>query len=828
MIRFLKMICLARRPDRLLFWLAVVSLTSLLLAACSENAPITPIGVTLTPTLLPTPTLVPVLAGDPAGSSDLPGADARPTDPPATATPPPTSTPAPPPHELLPLAHRSAELRDSALAAAQYRAVLESPDLRPAQREEALLSLGRTEMDNDNPAAAAAAFEEYLDVAREPDSRVHFWLAEVSRETPDAIHHYRAYLEANPDMAAYVQPRLAALEPAQAETALRAALEGGAHYLVHFQIRRQLAEMYNRQQRYAETIEQYAAMRDLARTENTRGELTYLIGQTYEISGDLPSAYQAYQFGLHTYPTAYQSYQGLIALVNAGQPVDPYQRGLVDYYAKAYAPGITAFQEVITSGRPYRPDTHLFLAWCYEGMGDFNQALAQIDQFLRLNPQDPETIGRHIEEKAALLTRSVSVSTAIETLQGFLSRHPEHPKAPWAAYRAGVLADRFLVEPARAIPLYESFVTAYPEDPNAGEAYLRIGMLQFGQNALPEAQAAWEQAAALPGESGRSALIWLIRTAEPEAAAHYRQQAATSSGTDYYSLRARDIGLDIPPYAPTPAIDLAFDEIAGRRAVEEWIHAHFGLTAEAAVSSDLDPALAADPRLVRGEKLWRLGLLTAAKQELEAVREQYAFNAQLSYQLALYFRDLRLYRSSILAADAVINRARVSVFDAPPLIGRLAYPTYFSDVILLLADQYDYDPLLQFALIRQESLYESFIASSAAPQGLIQVIPDTGRYIATRLQWDDYETEDLLRPYLNLQFGAYYLDQQLDLFDGEVAPALAAYNAGPGNAVKWHEVAGSDHDLYLETVNFAETRLYIRRIYIGQAVYRYLYGSEEN
>jgi soluble lytic murein transglycosylase len=129
-------------------------------------------------------------------------------------------------------------------------------------------------------------------------------------------------------------------------------------------------------------------------------------------------------------------------------------------------------------------------------------------------------------------------------------------------------------------------------------------------------------------------------------------------------------------------------------------------------------------------------------------------------------------------------------------------------------------------LIRQESLFESFARSSAAAQGLSQVIPDTGAYIAQRLDWPGYVNEDLYKPYVGIAFGAFYLDQQLDAFNGDAAVALSAYNAGPGNAARWFGQVTDDIDLYVETVDFSETRQYIERIYTGQAVYRYLYGEE--
>ena len=61
----------------------------------------------------------------------------------------------------------------------------------------------------------------------------------------------------------------------------------------------------------------------------------------------------------------------------------------------------------------------------------------------------------------------------------------------------------------------------------------------------------------------------------------------------------------------------------------------------------------------------------------------------------------------------------------------------------------------------------------------MQVIPSTGQYIAEQLNWPDYQHSDLFRPYAGVAFGAFYIDEQLELFDQNTIAALAAYNAGP-------------------------------------------------
>jgi soluble lytic murein transglycosylase len=103
-------------------------------------------------------------------------------------------------------------------------------------------------------------------------------------------------------------------------------------------------------------------------------------------------------------------------------------------------------------------------------------------------------------------------------------------------------------------------------------------------------------------------------------------------------------------------------------------------------------------------------------------------------------------------------------------------------------------------------------------------MPATGEHIAGRLGDEDYERAGLYEPHRSLRFGAWYLAQQLDAFDGEALVALAAYNGGPGNARRWLEAAGGDADLFAELIDFRETRSYVRLVTEQRAQYERLYA----
>ena len=161
-----------------------------------------------------------------------------------------------------------------------------------------------------------------------------------------------------------------------------------------------------------------------------------------------------------------------------------------------------------------------------------------------------------------------------------------------------------------------------------------------------------------------------------------------------------------------------------------------------------------------------------------------------------------------MAARQVLDLAgldEAAMFSAPAYFNHIRFGSYFPDLVMPLAQDYGFHPLFIFSLVRQESLFEGFVSSSAGARGLMQIMPATGEEIAANLGWpDEYNSDDLYRPLVSLRLGMDYLDGQRSLFDGDLFAALAAYNGGPGNAAAWHALAPDDPDLFLETIRYEE------------------------
>lgn len=834
------------------------------MVACGSDEEAQP-AAAVTSTLMPTPTLAAGLPTVPVPPTELPlntaVATPEPTQPlptltaVPTITPLPTATAMPMPSERMHLADTHLHNGNYAQAITLLEANAQQPEaFTPAQQVNTLYSLGVAYGREGRHEDALRAFDQLVALAGEQTpAAAHFYTGQARAVLGDhagAIAAFQAYLNTNADMGAYVYPLMAEAYTAMGDTvnaqaAREAAVAAPAHRLTEIANRRVLAQHYLDAQNYAAAITHYDAIRNLAVTEFTQGEMAYKAGYAELLAGNNEAAYGRFQQALTAYPRAYETYLGLVELVEAGVPVDEYQRGLVNYYAKSYDPAAAAFERYLQANpENANPEAHLYAAWSYEALGNVPAALAALDSYTAANPA-AATI-----ERGKMLARTGDRQGALENYQAYLQNYPDGQSAPFAAWWSAAIAERQGDMPT-AVTRYTLLADNYGWHEDAPQALFHAGWLAYhsGDGEMPggsdTAVILWQRAAQNypASQYGSAALVWLLRVLPGyESSAHEasgagvpdphkmlafaQRQAEANQAVNYYALRAKDLVMDneaftavAPFHHPTPE-----EEAAAQVEAEAWLRDWLGLAAGADVRT-LAPSIAADARFIRGEKLWQLGLHEQAKRELEAVREAYTGDALSSYQLALAFRELGLYRSSILAAARLPILAGQPMLAVPKFIGRLMYPVYYAELVLPLADQYNYDPRIQFALLRQESLFESFATSSAVAQGLSQVIPDTGAYIARQLNWPDYENDDLYKPYVGLNFGAFYLNQQLDTFDGSVHAALSAYNAGPGNAARWYDQAGSDLDVYVETVDFAETRTYIERIYEGYVIYRFLYDK---
>src|SRR5215207_1005580 len=129
---------------------------------------------------------------------------------------------------------------------------------------------------------------------------------------------------------------------------------------------------------------------------------------------------------------------------------------------------------------------------------------------------------------------------------------------------------------------------------------------------------------------------------------------------------------------------------------------------------------------------------------------------------------------------------------ADQAVQEVTLPLRHDDIIRQQAREKDLDPALIAGVILTESHFRDQ-TSHAGAKGLMQLMPETAD---------------------NIAYGSWYLRHLLDKYDGRVALALAAYNAGQGNVDEWLADVGARGEQFnaADHIPFPETRDYVKKV----------------
>lgn len=136
------------------------------------------------------------------------------------------------------------------------------------------------------------------------------------------------------------------------------------------------------------------------------------------------------------------------------------------------------------------------------------------------------------------------------------------------------------------------------------------------------------------------------------------------------------------------------------------------------------------------------------------------------------------------------------------------------------------DPLLLFAMMRQESRFREQVVSPAGAIGLLQIMPATGRRIAADAGWDEYRPEWLYDPLTNIDLSVLYVEKLSQMFGGRWYAVAASYNAGEHVVSEWLKQRGDLlEEEFIEEIPYQETREYVMKVYVNWKAYQVIYGA---
>lgn len=175
----------------------------------------------------------------------------------------------------------------------------------------------------------------------------------------------------------------------------------------------------------------------------------------------------------------------------------------------------------------------------------------------------------------------------------------------------------------------------------------------------------------------------------------------------------------------------------------------------------------------------------------------------------------------IVAVIAVV--AVLGVFVIMPELEKKQYNLEYKDLIEKYSAQYDLDPYFVAAIIHTESGFDPEAVSKVGAIGLMQIMPETGDWIAGKLGKENFTSNDLYDPQTNIEMGCWYLDFLEERFDS-LPVMMAAYNAGHNKVKEWlGDPQYSQDGKTLTSIPYDQTDNYVKKVTKAYEKYKEYY-----
>ncbi len=389
----------------------------------------------------------------------------------------------------------------------------------------------------------------------------------------------------------------------------------------------------------------------------------------------------------------------------------------------------------------------------------------------------------------------------------------DNPTPAWAEAALNDLGTHYILTDAddKAAAIFTEQYDRHPTGPFAGRAAWKAGWWAFANGDYAETIRLFEHAAVgLRRADYRSGWVYWAAKAHERLGHHdlaiagYDQTIA-DYGNSYYGREAADARETL---------------LAARRPTGAGPVAPVRRDAPLTFEPGEAPSTAATIQSLLAAQLWddaigeirRAQRLEGATPLLDATLA-YAYNRKGELRLAISAMK-RAYPRYLADGSDVLPRD----------IRTVLFPLEYWDLIQQHADQHDLDPFVIAALMAQESTFDAGIRSAANAWGLMQILPSTGSRYARSLGIRPFNTASLTRPEVNVRIGTQYFADLVRRYNGDIAPALAAYNAGENRVDRWvKERPGVDRDEFVDGIPFPETQGYVKKILGTAEDYRVLY-----
>jgi soluble lytic murein transglycosylase len=390
----------------------------------------------------------------------------------------------------------------------------------------------------------------------------------------------------------------------------------------------------------------------------------------------------------------------------------------------------------------------------------------------------------------------------------------EFPDSSWAAEALNNLGTHYLVgnDDDLAAETFKELYDKFPTGPYAERSAWKYGWHAYTTGSYAETVRVFESAAAaFPRSDYRPPfLYWAGRARERLGQAEAAQARLRLVYTDYMNsyygrLASRHL----------PNVKAAADQPQSVKVAYQ--------DPPAAQPPAVSPPPPNAPTI---RYLLAAGLYDTGLSELQFAQKAWGTSPAIEATMAwVYHEKGDLRRAITIMRRAYPQFLAESGVGLPAGILQVIFPLTYWDAIKKNAALYELDPYVVASLVLQESTFDPTAKSGANAYGLMQIVPSTGRRLATAVGIRRFSTAMLTNGDTNIRLGTLYFKRLVAQFGGTYY-ALASYNAGENRVVRWKaERPNMDEDEFIDDIPFPETQNYVKRILGIAEDYRRLYGE---
>ena len=158
---------------------------------------------------------------------------------------------------------------------------------------------------------------------------------------------------------------------------------------------------------------------------------------------------------------------------------------------------------------------------------------------------------------------------------------------------------------------------------------------------------------------------------------------------------------------------------------------------------------------------------------------------------------------------------------------RFVYMWDYQQDIITYSEKNNIDPFLVAAIIKNESNFKHKAVSGVGAVGLMQIMPETGRWIAEQMGLENYQDSDLYQTKKNIRMGCWYVGELEHEFQHNLVLLMVAYNAGRGQTHEWMQENGWDYNFNdIKSIPYPDTREYVAKVMQDRDKYYLLYKDK--